>query len=86
MTALQLRTHGLIAAPFTPMHGDGSINTDRIKDYASWLIQESVKGAFICGTTGEGPSLTIEENPPGRGRGSSVALLVQIITLHSRST
>jgi N-acetylneuraminate lyase len=61
MNVMPFKTKGLIAAPFTPMHMDGSVNFDRIRDYANWLVQESVVGAFICGTTGEGPSLTITE-------------------------
>ena len=52
---------GLIAAPFTPMHADGRINLDIIPSYASLLAKDGVSGAFICGTTGEGSSLTIDE-------------------------
>lgn len=52
---------GLIAAPFTAMHKDGSINLDRIEKQAKSLITNSVNGAFVCGTTGESMSLTIEE-------------------------
>lgn len=52
---------GLIAAPFTPFHPDRSVNLDAIPAYAQWLHQQGVIGAFICGTTGEGSSMTIEE-------------------------
>lgn len=52
---------GLIAAPFTPMNVDGSLNTDIIKTYYLMLKNNGVKGAFICGSTGEGVSLTLEE-------------------------
>lgn len=52
---------GLIAAPFTPMHPDGGINLDMIENIAAQLRQDGVSGAFICGTTGEGSSLTISE-------------------------
>ncbi len=55
------KTNGLIAAPFTPMRGDGAINFDAIGAYAAWLHRSGVVGAFICGTTGEGASLTFEE-------------------------
>jgi N-acetylneuraminate lyase len=45
---------GLIAAPFTPMHEDGSLNLQVIKPYAEFLIsRKCVTGIFICGTTGE---------------------------------
>lgn len=52
---------GLIAAPFTPMHQDGSLNLQLIPAYYSMLRNNKVTGAFICGSTGEGVSLTIEE-------------------------
>ena len=49
---------GLIAAPFTPMHKDGSLNTSLIPGYYQMLKDNKVTGAFICGSTGEGVSLT----------------------------
>lgn len=52
---------GLIAAPFTPMASDGNINTAGIPDYYKFLKNNGVKGAFICGSTGEGVSLTLDE-------------------------
>jgi len=55
------RLHGLIAAPFTPMDNEGHLNLDVIGPYAEHLIKSSVTGAFICGTTGEGISMTTEE-------------------------
>jgi len=53
--------NGLIAAPFTPMDNKGNINLTPIKKYADYLIKSKVSGVFVCGTTGEGPSLTTEE-------------------------
>lgn len=55
------RLTGLIAAPFTPFHADGSLWLDRVELLAQTLQAENVSGAFVCGTTGEGLSLTIEE-------------------------
>ncbi len=52
---------GLFAAPFTPMQDDGTVNLDIIPQYASCLIDNNVKGVFICGTTGESFSLSIDE-------------------------
>src|ERR1041385_6479858 len=52
---------GLIAAPFTAMRSDGRLNLDLIKAQAAALAESGVGGAFICGTTGEGFSLTTEE-------------------------
>ena len=52
---------GLIAAPFTPMHADGSVHLDLIPDYYALLKANGITGAFICGSTGEGVSLTLKE-------------------------
>lgn len=52
---------GLIAAPFTPMHQDGSLNLAVIPSYYEMLKGNGVKGAFICGSTGEGVSLSLNE-------------------------
>src|ERR1041385_4203398 len=52
---------GLIAAPFTAMNPDSSLNLPMIQQQANALIEDGVTGAFICGTTGEGLSLTTDE-------------------------
>lgn len=58
---MNLHLKGLIAAPFTPMHADGSLNLDLIPSYYQFLKNNQVTGAFICGSTGEGVSLTVPE-------------------------
>lgn len=55
------KIQGLIAAPFTPMKPDGSINPDVIPTYAKKLRSDGIVGVFICGTTGEGMLMTNEE-------------------------
>lgn len=52
---------GLIAAPFTPMQKDGSLNLTLIPGYYEMLKVNGVTGAFICGSTGEGVSMTAKE-------------------------
>lgn len=52
---------GLIAAPFTPMSKDGSLNLSVIPRYYEFLKSNKVTGAFICGSTGEGVSMTAGE-------------------------
>jgi N-acetylneuraminate lyase len=52
---------GLIAAPYTAFHSDGSLNLSMIEKQAGSLIANGVTGAFVCGTTGEGVSLTNAE-------------------------
>ncbi len=55
------RFKGLISAPFTPMKADGSVNLRMIERLAASLEANRVTGAFVCGTTGEGVSLTVAE-------------------------
>jgi len=52
---------GLIAATFTPLHAEGSINPEVIPTMVDRLFDEGVAGLYVCGSTGEGPSLTNEE-------------------------
>ena len=52
---------GLIAAPFTPFRPDGELALDVIPRQAALLAHNGVSGAFVCGTTGEGYSLTADE-------------------------
>jgi N-acetylneuraminate lyase len=58
---MKTRLTGLIAAPFTALNADGSLNLAMIERQAQALADNGVSGAFICGTTGEGLSLTAEE-------------------------
>ena len=43
------------------MNEDGSLNLSLIPDYYHFLKGNGVAGAFICGSTGEGVSMTIAE-------------------------
>ena len=52
---------GFISAPFTPMNDDRSVNLDIIQDYSDYYVRNGVDGAFICGTSGEGFLLSLEE-------------------------
>ncbi|MFZ9207952.1 MAG: hypothetical protein ACO21X_03315 [Sediminibacterium sp.] len=38
---------GLIAAPFTPFHKDGSLHLELIPAYYKMLLSNGVRGAFI---------------------------------------
>lgn len=57
----QEKTEGLIAATFTPMDVNGGLDLDQIHPMVEKLIADGIKGIFICGSTGEGPSLTSDE-------------------------
>jgi N-acetylneuraminate lyase len=52
---------GLIAAPFTPMDNEGKLNLALIPHYYQFLKHNKVTGAFVCGSTGEGVSMTADE-------------------------
>lgn len=52
---------GLVPAVFTPFDKDGEVDFSVITPYAERLISEGADGVFVCGTTGESPSMTILE-------------------------
>lgn len=55
------KIEGLIVAPFSPLHADGSLNLDVIPKYCEFLVRNQIQGVFVNGTSGEGLSLTTEE-------------------------
>jgi len=55
------RTCELIAASFSPMLADGTINCDCIEGYAVRLLNNGISTVFINGTNGESLSLSLEE-------------------------
>lgn len=56
-----MKLEGLIAASYTPMKSDGSINLESIPAMVDHLESTGISGIFICGSTGEGLSLNIAE-------------------------
>ena len=55
------RLKGMVAASFTPFTAAGEVNYDAIDKYADWVASTPIGGVFVCGTTGEFMSLTVEE-------------------------
>jgi N-acetylneuraminate lyase len=55
------RLTGLIAAAFTPMREDGSLNLDQVGPIVEHLLGQEISGLFLCGSTGEGESLSSAE-------------------------
>ncbi len=55
------RFKGLVAAPFTPFKKSGVVDFAMIEKLAASLAANRVAGAFVCGTTGEGVSMTTAE-------------------------
>jgi N-acetylneuraminate lyase len=55
------RLTGLIAATFTPLQADGTLHVAQVPAIVEHLLADGVAGLYVCGSTGEGPSLTISE-------------------------
>jgi len=55
------RLTGLIPATYTPFRADGAIDLDAIPPIVERLVAEGVSGLYVCGSTGEGVSLTSPE-------------------------
>ncbi|HNZ48627.1 MAG TPA: dihydrodipicolinate synthase family protein [Candidatus Hydrogenedentes bacterium] len=56
-----MKLTGLIAATFTPMTDQAQINLKPVETIVDRLISRGITGLYVCGSTGEGPSLTAEE-------------------------
>lgn len=55
------RHEGLFAATYTPLDSSGAVCTKPIGGMVDWLLKRKVAGLYVCGSTGEGMSLTGEE-------------------------
>ncbi|MFC1233871.1 dihydrodipicolinate synthase family protein [Vibrio sp. F74] len=55
------KLQGLIAAPHTPFDTNNKVNFSAIDQIAELLVAQGVKGAYVCGTTGEGIHCSVEE-------------------------
>ena len=58
---MDFRLRGLVAATFTPMHADGSLNLGQVCPIVDYLVDRGLSAIYVCGSTGEGPSLTMGE-------------------------
>jgi len=52
----------VIPAMVTPFASDGSLDVDASVQLAKWLVEQGSEGLVITGTTGEGPTITDEED------------------------
>ena len=53
-----IKLSGLVAATYTPLNHDGSVNTAAVPAMVEHLICSGVTGLYVCGSTGEGMSLS----------------------------
>ncbi|MBR7798748.1 4-hydroxy-tetrahydrodipicolinate synthase [Undibacterium sp. FT137W] len=58
MTTIQ----GSLVAIVTPMHADGSLDIPTLRKLIDWHIAEGTDGIVIVGTTGESPTVSVEEH------------------------
>lgn len=58
---MNMKFTGLIAATFTPMNEEGKINVSAIPAIVEKLIRHRISGIYICGSTGEGHSLSVAD-------------------------
>lgn len=52
---------GIMSAIVTPMHDDESLNVDALATVVENQLQRGVEGFYCCGSSGEGPLLSLEE-------------------------
>jgi N-acetylneuraminate lyase len=52
---------GLVAATFTPMQDDGSLQLDRVEPMIDFLLGAGIRAIYAVGSTGEGVSMTGRE-------------------------
>ena len=53
---------GSIVALVTPMHEDGSVDYDTLRKLIDWHVAEGTDCVGVVGTTGESPTVSIEEH------------------------
>lgn len=53
---------GSIVAIVTPMHPDGRVDTDALDRLVDWHVAEGTDAIVAVGTTGESPTLDVEEH------------------------
>jgi 4-hydroxy-tetrahydrodipicolinate synthase len=53
---------GSLVATVTPMRGDGSLDLARFKSLIDWHVAEGSDGIVVVGTTGESPTVSVDEH------------------------
>ena len=51
----------VLTAMVTPFKADGSVDVDRFRELATYLVDNGSDGVVVCGTTGESPTLSDKE-------------------------
>ncbi|HEX3062531.1 MAG TPA: dihydrodipicolinate synthase family protein, partial [Usitatibacter sp.] len=53
---------GSLVAIVTPMRPDGALDLPALKSLIDWHVAEGTDGIVIVGTTGESPTVDVEEH------------------------
>jgi 4-hydroxy-tetrahydrodipicolinate synthase len=62
MTNISFTIRGVIPPLLTPFTGRGeTVDEAALRTHVNWLVDQGVHGVMPCGTTGEGPLLTMAE-------------------------
>lgn len=62
MTAATVSLTGSIVALVTPFHADDSIDYDKLRKLVDWHIEQGTDCISVVGTTGESPTINVEEH------------------------
>ncbi|WP_372012643.1 4-hydroxy-tetrahydrodipicolinate synthase [Pseudoxanthomonas sp. 10H] len=62
MTSTPRVLRGSIVALITPMHEDGSVDYDALRRLIDWHVAEGTDCIGVVGTTGESPTVDVEEH------------------------
>lgn len=62
MTTSSVALQGSIVALVTPMHADGSVDYPSLRKLIDWHIAEGTNCIGVVGTTGESPTVNVEEH------------------------
>lgn len=62
MTTSSVALQGSIVALVTPMHEDGSVDYPHLRKLIDWHVAEGTNCIGVVGTTGESPTVNVEEH------------------------
>ena len=91
MTAEEAKFEGIYPAVITPFDQEGEVVFEYLKDVLHFQLEKGVHGFFVCGTTGEGPLMSIEQRKAVAETvieevGSKVPVIVHVGTTNTRET
>lgn len=81
--------NGINAALYTAYREDGAVDCDETGRLARWLVEKGIAGLYLCGTTGDGLLLSLDERrrivaTVAGAVGANVPLMVHVGTLATR--